>query len=194
MSIAHPEGQDAGRWRPWLAILAILVATGLYLWLSGRSLICDCGYVLLFTGADDPGGSLHVSDWYTLSHVIHGFLFYAALWLVARKVPLRWRLVIAVAVEAVWEIFENSAFIIERYRAVTISLDYNGDTVLNSICDILAMMLGFWAARRLPVWGSVVAILAFEALAAWAIRDGLALNILMLIWPLQAVLDWQAGG
>lgn len=189
-----PDVAPAGGWRPWLAIAGILAATGWYLWLTGRFLICDCGYVKLFTGAGEPGGSQHVADWYTLSHVIHGFLFYAALWLVARRMPVLWRLVIAVAVESLWEIVENSAFIIERYRAVTISLDYNGDTVLNSISDILAMMLGFWAARRLPVWASVVAILGFEALAAWVIRDGLALNVLMLLYPLDAVRAWQAGG
>ena len=99
---------------------------------------------------------------------------------------------LATAIEAAWEIVENSDAVIERYRAVTISLDYYGDSVLNSVCDILAMWLGFFLASRLPVWASVALILSFEALTIWVIRDGLALNVLMLVWPLDAVRDWQA--
>lgn len=182
-------------WTPYLiAALIVVVAAG-YLLLIGREPICKCGYVKLWHGETmSSENSQHISDWYTPSHVYHGIIFYALLWLVARRIPVGWRFAIAVAIEAAWEVFENSDMIIERYRSVTISLDYYGDSVLNSTADILAMMVGFWLARILPIWASVAIILVFETISMIVIRDGLALNILMLIWPLEAVREWQAGG
>ena len=180
---------------PWIASAAILVAMALWLLWIGRVPICECGYVKLWHGETmSSENSQHISDWYTPSHIIHGLLFYAALWLVARRMPLGWRFAIATAVECLWEIVENSDAIIQRYREVTISLDYFGDSVLNSVADVLAMWLGFWLARVLPVWASVALAVFFEVLTGIVIRDGLALNVLMLVWPLDSVMQWQSGG
>jgi hypothetical protein len=179
---------------PTFVILGLILSTATWLLWIGREPICTCGYVKLWHGqVVSSENSQHISDWYTPSHIIHGFLFYGALWLVARRLSFGWRLTIATLVEAAWEIVENSDAVIERYRAVTISLDYYGDSVVNVVADIGAMIIGFWLASRLPVWGTVALILVFEAATIWLIRDGLALNVLMLLYPLDAVAAWQAG-
>lgn len=161
----------------------------------GHPWICKCGTVELWHGATPSSeNSQHLADWYTASHIIHGFFWYFVLWLVARQQPLNLRAFAALVLEAGWEILENSPFIINRYRETTISFDYFGDSVINSIVDILAMLLGFFLAARLPVWLTVALVVALEAIAAAIIRDNLTLNIVMLIHPFEAIKVWQTGG
>jgi len=174
-------------------LLLVLVAIAILL-AMGRPPICTCGRVTLWvSSAASPETSQMLADWYSASHLIHGFLFFGLLWLVARRVPIVWRLCIAILIEAGWEIAENSPWIIDRYRSATAAVGYSGDSVLNSTSDIIMMILGFLAARRLPLWASAAIIVVLELIPLFVIRDNLTLNVIMLLSPSEAIKAWQAG-
>ena len=181
--------------RAWLLALAIVIAAAAVLLAMGRNPICTCGTIDLWVGArDSPKTSQMLADWYSFSHVVHGLLFYAILWLIARQWPVQWRFVAALAIEASWEVAENTPMVIDRYRATIAALGYTGDSVVNSISDIAMMAVGFLAARKLPPWAAVLLLIALELIPLLVIRDNLLLNIWTLLAPSPAVQAWQAGG
>lgn len=176
-----------------LAVLVMLMLVATIELTMGRQPMCTCGFISLWHGPVDSQNSQQISDWYTFTHVLHGIAFYGLIFLAARRLPVPVRLLIAVFLEGAWEIAENSPFIIDRYRTATFSLDYYGDSIVNSVSDVVAMMLGFWMARRFPVWFTAVCVVAVEIVLALVIRDNLTLNIIMLIHPVQAIKHWQLG-
>lgn len=184
-----------------IATILLMVAVAAILLAMDRPPICACGTVKLWHGVvQSSENSQHLTDWYSPSHFIHGLVFYAFGWLLWTKwgifggKPQRWALPIAVVIESAWEIFENTPFIINRYREVTISWGYVGDSMINSLADIGWMIIGFLFAARVPWKVSAALALVLEAFTAWMIRDNLALNIIMLVWPLDAIKQWQGMG
>ena len=175
-----------------IAAAAIVGAAAVIELAMGRVPICRCGYVKLWHGVVySSENSQHITDWYTFSHIIHGIGFYALTWLVARRLPLEARFAIAVFLEAAWEVLENTPMVINRYRAATISLDYFGDSIINSTSDIVCCATGFFIGYKLRFWRSLALFLVTEAILIFWIRDSLLINILMLIWPIDAIKHWQ---
>jgi uncharacterized protein DUF2585 len=178
----------------WLLAILIVAAAGATELSFGRHPICTCGTIDLWVGArDSPKTSQMLLDWYSFSHIVHGLLFYAALALTARRLPIEWRFLVALFVEASWEAIENTPFVINRYRATTAALGYSGDSIVNSMSDVAMMVLGFLLARKLPVWAAVAIVVALEVIPLLAIRDNLTLNVWELIAPSKALEAWQAA-
>ena len=149
----------------------------------------------LWVGARDSAAtSQMLADWYSLSHIVHGLLFYAGLWLVARRWPAEWRFVAALADRSGWEVIENTPFVIDRYRETTAALGYTGDSVINSLSDIADDGPRLPARPQAPLWASVALLVALELIPLFVIRDNLTLNIWNLLAPNAAVAAWQAGG
>jgi len=178
-----------------LGLVAILAATGAFeLWMGRLPLGPDGRFGWWEGNIWSSEQSQRFADPYSFSHVCHGVIFYGLLWLAARRAPVRYRFLAAVLIEATWEALENSPIIINRYRAVTISLGYVGDSILNSLSDVLMMAIGFLIASRLRVWTSVALVVAMELGMLVLCRDNLTLNILMLVYPLEVIRQWQMEG
>lgn len=176
------------------AAILIVAAAAALLFLMGRNPICTCGTVELWVaGRDSSKTSQMLADWYSFSHIVHGFLFYALLLWAARDWPIGWRFAAAMAIEAAWEVIENTQMVINRYRDATAALGYEGDSIVNSLWDIGMMAIGFLLARKLPVWASIATVLLLELIPLLIIRDNLTLNVWMLLLPTDWLRDWQAA-
>ncbi len=187
-------------WRPTLAAtgliaLCFLAAQAITLYIFGQPAICTCGEVKLWEGVVlGPGNSQHLSDWYTFSHIVHGFIFYGLLALVMPRSSVRVRLMIALGVEVAWEILENTPMVIQHYREQALAQGYTGDSIINSVMDTVFMAVGFIFARKFPWWSTVIAAVVLELFVLYMIRDNLTLNVINLVFPFQMISDWQASG
>ena len=183
------------RMLPWLAIGLVLVATVYQLRSQGRLWWCSCDYLFVWSGDPwSPDNSQHLLDPYSFTHVLHGFVLCGLLAWLAPRLSSVWQLGLAVAIEALWEVVENSEFVIRRYREETAALGYQGDTIVNSLGDILVCGLGFVLARRLGLRWTLALFAVTEVTLSFLIRDSLLLNVLMLIYPIDAIKAWQAAG
>src|SRR3989344_1177675 len=182
--------------RLWIIFaLGVIALQALALFLFGQPKICECGYIKLWEGVVlSAGNSQHITDWYTFSHIIHGFIFFWLAKLVFPRAGVGVWLLLSVGVEAAWEVLENTPMVIEHYREQALAQGYVGDSIVNSVVDTLATVVGFFLALRLPVWLVILIAVGLEAFTIYMIRDGLALNIINLIIPLEFIAEWQSGG
>ncbi len=175
------------------AVTVIIAVTAIILHWMGRVWMDPTGFGLWTISAWSTETSQNFGDPYTFSHILHGIIFFAVLWLFRNKLSLRTRFYIALIIEVAWEILENSPIIIERYRANTASLDYFGDSILNATGDLLAQMFGFWMAYKLSWKWTLAFVVAVELILLYLIRDNLTLNIIMLLVPIDSLREWQMG-
>lgn len=179
---------------PWLAVVAVLAAAACLLRWQGRLWLCSCGHFRLWFGdAWGPETSQQLFDPYSFTHVLHGFAFAGLLALLLPRANWRWRVALAVAAEALWEVFENTEYVINRYRESTAALGYNGDTVVNSLGDIIACTTGVLLARKLGPLKTLLVFALTEVVLLFWIRDSLLLNIILLVYPSEKLKAWQAG-
>jgi len=179
---------------PWLGILVVLVVATVQLRNQGRSWWCSCGQLFLWAGDIwSTHNSQHLLDPYSFTHVLHGFVLCWLLALCIPRISWQWRLCFALSLEAMWEVFENTEFVIQRYREATAALGYHGDSIVNSLGDILICGVGFMIAQQLRFWRSLLVFMAMELVLLVWIRDSLILEVLMLIYPIDAIKAWQVG-
>ena len=173
----------------------LLALQALVLYLLGQPSICACGYVKFWeNNVLSSGMSQHLFDWYTFSHIIHGFIFYGVLRLLFPRMSVLTRLLLAMGIEIGWEIAENTPFVINAYREQALAQGYTGDSILNSVMDTVSMLLGFFLAFRLPVSVTIFLAILFEVFVGYMIHDNLTLNVLNFIHQFDFIHDWQAGG
>lgn len=186
---------NAERSWPALASVAALIMGALLLRAEGRSWVCACGRILIWAGDTcSANNSQQLLDPYSLTHVLHGFAYFWIITFAFTKLQPAWRLWLAITVGTAWEVFENTNFVIQRYRAETASLGYQGDTILNSFGDILCAVVGYMIARRIGLRRSLLAFVAVELVLLLWIKDSLLLQVLMLIRPVSAIKTWQLCG
>ena len=177
---------------PIIAIVATLFSMALLLWVEGRLLFCSCGVFRLWSGDTcSASNSQQLFDPYSFTHVLHGFLLFWLVALLARRLAPAWQLWLALTLEAAWEVFENTSFVIERYRAETAALGYTGDTIVNSFGDLASAFVGVLVARQLGTVRSVILFIVLEVILVVWIHDSLLLQLLMLIHPVEAIKSWQ---
>src|SRR3954447_1525117 len=197
---ASPDVADTStptplRSRPMWVIFGLVVFAVIYLRWQGRVWWCQQGDLWpISIKVNSPHNSQHFFDAYSLSHVLHGILFFGALWPLRRRLSLPVRAAIAASIEIGWEMLENSPLVINRYRTATMANGYTGDAILNSLGDVASFVVGFYLARKLGLRWSIAVFLTVELLMLLLMRDNLTLNVLMLLWPIDAIRKWQAGG
>ena len=197
METINPESSPRGTtsFRPWVAAAALMLLTLGALRLEGRIWWCACRTPTPFsTDVSSSHNSQHLFDAYSFSHLLHGLIFYGCLRLLLPRAGVGWMLVTALVVEAGWEVLENSPLVIARYRAATAAKGYSGDSIVNSAGDVLSCALGFFLAARLGWRWSGAAFVTVELVMLALIRDNLTLNVIMLLYPLDAIRQWQSGG